>query len=375
MIKTRVFDVTDPAWPETLRALEHDVYHTATYLELEGERTGTAPRALLVDDGPNVFFLPYLLRDCCDVSPDALADATTDVVSPYGYPGFLLSDEARQSPAFLTAALRELKDRLRDDGACSAFLRLHPILNDTFDGIDANGFAMTTSETISIDLTLTEEQIWNHTRKGHRSTINKCIRLGFTPRMVAYGDFLHEFREIYEQTMSRVSAGEAYFFDDDYFAALQRFGDHLHLGIVEKDGQIAAACLFFEFCGMVQAHLGGTRSDFLALSPFHLVLHHARLWARARGDRVMHLGGGLGGAKDALHAFKSGFSKMRHRFSTLRIVLDAPKYDSLVRSRARAIGVTPESLCATGFFPAYRSPASCNEEHHDPLPSTEGVRS
>lgn len=375
MMNIRVLDTCDTAWPEALSALDHDVYHTPEYLQLEAERTGALPRALLIADGPRLFFLPFLLRDCCDVAPDTVGRPVTDVVSPYGYPGFLPNAPAQHDGTFITASLRICKEWLREEGACSAFLRLHPIYNEAFDGIDDDDFSMTTSETVSVDLTLTEEQLWNHTRKGHRSTINKCIRLGFKPRVVPFADYSAVFQEIYQETMSRVSANDTYLFNERYFASLEGLGDKLHLGIVESKGEIAAACLFFECCHLVQAHLAGTRSAFLHLSPFHLVLHHARLWARARGNRVMHLGGGLGGAKDALFTFKSGFSKTRHRFSTLRIVLDELKYESLLRSRAGALSVTPEVLRAADFFPAYRAPAASFEDAQLPPISAEVARS
>ena len=68
-----------------------------------------------------------------------------------------------------------------------------------------------------MDLTLDEGQIWAKTRRGHQSTINKCIRLGLTVRTVSFAEYLDEFIDIYEETMNRVQAQDSYYFDRDYF--------------------------------------------------------------------------------------------------------------------------------------------------------------
>jgi len=119
--------------------------------------------------------------------------------------------------------------------------------------------------------------------------------------------------------------------------------------VVESEGRPAAACIFFECGGIVQAHLGGTRSEFLNKSPFHLLLYSAAEWARARGNRYLHMGGGVGGSNDQLFQFKRGFSPLRFPFSTLRLVTDEGKYRELTTRRAQA-------AAGSDFFPAYRAP-------------------
>ena len=124
---------------------------------------------------------------------------------------------------------------------------------------------------------------------------------------------------------------------------------------MKSDNQVVAACLFLECNEIVQAHLGGTRSQYLKLSPFHLLIHHARLWAKERNNKVLYLGGGIGDARDGVYTFKSGFSKQRSTYSTLRLVLDENAYLCLVRTRAKALGTSVNALLSSKFFPAYRS--------------------
>ena len=77
-------------------------------------------------------------------------------------------------------------------------------------------------------------------------------------------------------------------------------------------------------------------------------------WARGRGNSIVHLGGGVGGAiDDSLFAFKAGFSHRRHPYRTLRLVADQQRYHALIQEQARRVGSTTEELLSSGFFPAY----------------------
>ena len=77
-------------------------------------------------------------------------------------------------------------------------------------------------------------------------------------------------------------------------------------------------------------------------------------WAKERGNRLMHLGGGVAGAQDKLFDFKTGFSKLRSPFYTWRLVSDPEVYARLCQKWELATGKTanPPDL----FFPAYRAP-------------------
>ena len=343
-------------WFETLQKLRHDVYHLPQYVVLDAKRTETTPEAFLLRDRDKIFFAPYLLRSCRDILDlESNSEDLFDIISPYGYPGIVLSEAAQNSSEFSDLALIEFSNSLQQKGVCSAFLRLHPILCKNFTNIFSVDTFVDNGQTVSIDLTLDEGTIWAKTRRGHQSTINKCKRLGLTARTVDFNDYFDEFIAIYEETMDRVKAKDVYYFSRNYFSDLLKLGKHLHLGIVESAGEIVCASLFFESCGIVQAHLGGTKTDFLKQSPFNLLLHFMSLWAKERGNEYLHIGGGVGGKKDNLFTFKSGFSKQRHQFLTLRLVVDRSKYSDLINCRAKLLNKSPEDLINSQFFPAYRA--------------------
>jgi hypothetical protein len=353
-MKIETLHINNSAWLEVLNKIPHDIYHLPGYVNLDAERTQTIPEAFLLEDGDKIFFAPYLLRSCADIY-SLKQENIYDVISPYGYPGILISSASNNSPEFLDFALQQFCQNLKQRGVCSAFLRLHPILGENINNTFKLNYFQSNGKTVSIDLTLDEGQIWAKTRKGHQSTINKCMRLGLTAKVVSFSEYIDEFIAIYKETMDRVAAQNIYYFSRDYFEGLLRLGNKIHLGIVESEQEIVCSCIFFESCGIVQAHLGGTKTEFLKQSPFNLLLHYVRLWAKERGNQYLHIGGGVGGQKDNLYTFKSGFSKQRHDFFTLRTVVDSNMYNDLLHFRAKTINKSVEDLKTSTFFPAYRA--------------------
>jgi len=342
----------DPAWESVLARTPHDVYHTAAYVATEARRLTAEPAAIVVTSGEQQLFLPYLVRVCEEFGPDS-GDAVRDIISPYGYPGLLLNEAGRNSE-FAQNAWSAVINTWKYAGLCSAFLRMHPILSQGLDQLLPAANLIETGLTVAVDLQQDEQALWMGLGHNHRRTLDRCRKHGFTARFVPFRENLERYRDVYNQTMDRVKAKDTYYFDEAYFHALSE-QPNVHCCIVEAGGQLAAACLFFEAHGIVQAHLGGSANEYYRQSPFHLCLYHAILWAKGRGNRWLHLGGGVGGENDPLFAFKAGFSNTRFKYHTARLILDEPRYRELVTVAAAASNSSVDDLLASDFFPAYRS--------------------
>jgi hypothetical protein len=160
-------------WLKALDGIQHDIYHRAEYSAIEARRTNSSAELLVVSDGERRLLAPYLYRPCAEVDPeDPFAAATFDAVSPYGYPGVLVSDSGMSSPTFLKEAFEGLRFGLAGRGLCSAFFRMHPILNRHLPEVVPAGVLTTQGDTVSIDLTLPAEEMWSQTRSGHRRAIS-----------------------------------------------------------------------------------------------------------------------------------------------------------------------------------------------------------
>jgi|SRR5579871_1089702 len=352
-METQWLDPDSPRWAEILAQHAHDFYHLPSYLKLSAQQEGGQAHAFLAQERGRHFFLPLLFRPI----PNEFAASETfqDATSPYGYGGPLMRTQDAEDTDFLTGATAALVAGLRERRAVSAFVRLHPLLPVSLAALEAGGAVVSTGETVTLDLTLPKEELWRQTRSGHRSEINKMRRNGYVPEIVPYEEYLPEFETIYAQTMRRVGATEQYLFPHAYFLGLHAaLEGRLHLCVVRIEGEIACAGLFSEVCGIVQYHLSGVRDEFVHYHPAKLMLDHVRDWAQERGNRLMHLGGGLGGRRDTLFDFKAGFSRWYVPFYTWRVIADPPTYGRLTCEWHWRAQMEPEGQ--EGFFPAYRKP-------------------
>ena len=352
-----ILETNSIQWRKILTSIKHDIYQLPEYVALEGKRTNTIPRAFLAIDNDKIFFIPYLIRSCKNITN--IETEISDVISPYGYPGILLSDNASNDSEFVLAAFSEFQEILKKShDVCSIFLRMHPIVNENLVNIFPSDILINNGKTVSIDLRIPEGKLWSHTRKGHKSTINKCKRMGMEAKFVPPTEYIDEFTSIYHETMARVGAAEGYYsFDLNYYNEMRKaLGERLHLCIVEYENEVACVGLYTEICGIVQSTLGGTKDKFVHLSPSSLETDYARYWAHRRGNNFLHLGGGVGSAQDHVYKFKAGFSQLKHPFYTLRLIIDQDKYDYLVNLKAKSHNIAVEELKDSNFFPAYRSP-------------------
>lgn len=335
------------AWHELLHEVPHDIYHLPSYVELaaahEPADAAAEARAIILREGSRAMLLPMLIRRIPGTASDR------DAISPYGYPGPLF--QGGDDRDFVARASAAMVERLHAEGIVSMFVRTHPLLNRDLSGMESVGDIVEHGETVSIDLGQSDEEIWVGTRRRFRSYIHAAERAGRRAYLDERWENGAAFVRMYAATMHRVGARAEYLFGADYVRGLRAaLGDRLHLCVVDVDGVIAAAGLFTEEDGIVQYHLSGTDAAYERERPTMLMLHFVRGLMKARGNRVMHLGGGLGGARDSLFDFKAGFSKDRQPFRTWRVVVDPVRYAELARARQPTADPAREG----GFFPLYR---------------------
>ena len=329
----------DLAWTDALARIGHDVYHTPEYVRLDAELSGGAAAAFVYADEGKVLLLPLVLRS---VPGSDLRDAT----SPYGYSG-PVSGAHPDDMGFWGGACEAMVELLCEQGIVTAFVRLHPFLPASVDALGKVGTVIRHGETVSVDLSLSVEEMWKQTHRTHRNQINKARRANVT---VVVDDWsrLDEWIETYHDNMRRVGASDYYFFTSSHFHRLRAaLGDRVHLAIAYADGVVLGGNLFFEYRGIMHTYLQSTRGA----GTHHadkLLYDEIRRWGRARGNTVYHLGGGLGGASDSLFAYKAAFSSGRHDFHTWRMVTDPGKVAGLIGAGGPAL------ISMSGRFPPYR---------------------
>ena len=346
------------SWGAALEGVRHDFYHEAAYHQFCQARGDGEAYLAVYREGESVLLWPYLLRPIQGLT----ARGHCDVTSVYGYPGPLAKVEPAEFAAdFVSRGLAALQEHWRSSKAVTAFTRLNPVLGnqvllEAVTPIEENG------ATVAIDLWLPEEEIQRGYRKTLRHEIKRAREYGLSVRLDEGLLKLTEFVDLYGETMTRNQAAASYFFGFDYFAALFRaLPGRARLFTVCDGETLVAGGVFVETDGIVQYHLGGSDHRYAGFAPAKLLLDEVRLWAAARGHRYLHLGGGRGGRRDSLFAFKAGFSGRHFPFFVWKCVLQPAIYDELCRLHSRLPGAAG-AAGAGGYFPAYRRAAAAPSE-------------
>jgi hypothetical protein len=328
-------------WKETLAHVGHDMYHVPEYVVLDARLYGGTPAAFWFERDGRRLLVPLIVRS---IPGSDLRDA----ISPYGYPG-PVSDAEPGDMAFWQQACSAFVETLRGEGIVSAFIRMHPLLGGPVEAMRQTGAMVYHGETVSMDLTVSLDEMWSQTRSDHRNHINRAKRAG---TRVVFDDWdrLGEWVEVYHDNMRRVGATDYYFFTREHLAALHdAVGDKMHLAVALEDDEVVGGNTFFEYDGIATGYVSSTRRAPKRYAD-EMLYDEVRRWCKNRGDEVFHLGGGKGGANDSLFSYKAGFSPSRHAFHTWRVIADPFRYRSLVNDLRP--GADPDDLTAT--FPAYR---------------------
>ena len=361
----KILDPNSIQWQKLLNSIAHDIYQLPEYLALEAKRTNSIPQAFLASDNGKIFFVSFLIRSCQNIID--LEPGIFDVISPYGYPGIILNQAAQKDSKFCISALEKFRYYLNEQNICSGFFRLHPILNENLQHIFAPNTFLNNGITVSVDLARSQEKIWQDTKYNHRQKIKRCLNENsLTAKIIKFWQGIDIFCQLYNETMVRVGAKDSYYsFNYEYFQQMNSvMGDRLYLCLVKSAlGEPASAVLYTGCGNIVQAAFAGNSNKFIQQSPGILAIDTIRWWAKDRGYKYFHLGGGVDGCRDGLYQFKAGFSRLRHYFYTLRLIIDQEKYDYLINSTAKSNNIAVAKLKDSTFFPAYRNPLILNIKH------------
>ncbi|MBX3318836.1 MAG: hypothetical protein KF890_03075 [Nitrospira sp.] len=335
----------DVRWKEFLKRTKHDFYALPEYVELTAIEEDAMPIAFYAEHRSSACLIPLLVRPIpaeLNAPPEWY-----DCISPYGYPGILLSSSHGELLLFLDV----FRHLARERGIVTAFIRLHPLLPLPHGPLEKFGRVIQHGPTVYVNLSDSKANIWQQVSTNHQRDINRLMRLGFHCTRDDWSRF-PEFVAMYHANMKRVSAREQYFFSPEYFEGLRtKLGNRVHLvSSLTSANELAAAGLMIITDGIAQHHLLATAEQYLRRSPSKLVVDGMWRWAQEQSCDAFHVGGGVGAREDSLFHFKAGFSPLRSQFCSYRVVIDDEKYRVLNRA-ARQWASDRES---EDFFPGYR---------------------
>ncbi len=315
----------DKLWDKYIDKLpkeKQDIYYTRQYCKMGELIEGGEAQLFVYEDKDNVALYPYI-KHVVDFRQGS--SLFFDIETPYGYGGPVVK---RHDSDFEDAFENAFLKYCQDENIIAEFLRFHPLMEN--ENIFRRGIeVLHNRKTVWIDLEKSLDEIWmQNISTQNRNTIKKCIKNGLKVEMSEDYD---EFLEIYNQTMKKVGADDFYFFDKKYYDSVSITPYYL-LMRVRKDSETLAAAIFMEFGDYFHYHLSGSRREFLRLAPNNILLWEAVKYAKMRGCKKIHLGGGLSDIQeDSLFQFKKKFSSECKDFYIGKRVHNRDVYKLLIR--------------------------------------------
>jgi Acetyltransferase (GNAT) domain len=324
-------------WDELLSGFPAaDAYHRAAYVLASAELEHSQPVGLMISFGGLRFMVPALLRRI--KGPDG--QSWTDGSTPYGYGGVLCS--SLDSEVGLTGVVGFFK-RLRSwceiRNLVCYVVRSHPLLaqNWLFAEAPDIDFVTNTSRRPTVALPL---QRWDDTMrcplglsKGRRSDLAFARRnLRVTWNTISdHQNALEQlgiFRVLYENTMQCINAAEFFRFPPSYYEHLSALGPDVGIAIAWSGDCAVGGAVFIAGRTFAHYHLSASNDiGYKHKAPTLLVVEGAN-WARQRGSRALHLGGGMH-VNDSLMEFKRRFGGKNYQFGNVILITDRERYSSM----------------------------------------------
>jgi hypothetical protein len=315
-----------------------EFYQYQSYLTYEAQGMGGLAVYYVSQKKNELFVIALIEREIGNKS-------LKDLISPYGYTGYLSSSNTL---SFIQDSINEFCAFIDESGYVSTFLRLNPFYNDIILEETIYKTHLIQSKVVGVPLNLSYEEINSKYSSNRKREIQLLKGQNFKISFKGI-DGIDDFKEVYDDTMKRLDAKEYYFFDKEYYQMLASCDDKMEIAVCRKNGVVACAALFMKSKDVIQYHLGGTAHSFIKDAPIKLVLDRA-VERYIGKSKVLNLGGGVGSQEDSLFKFKSGFSPVTRRFSSLRVINNLKSYNNLCSNFSKS-----EKKDLTNFFPLYRS--------------------
>lgn len=348
-----VLGTGDAEWGELLaEARPADVYFSPGYHRIFEEYEGHEAELFVYRAGERFVAIPYLRRDLAELEHLGVGRGELfDVTSAYRYGGPFCSVKEPDESMWERFA-EAFGEHCRSERIVSEFVRFDPMVGNHIRCRDAEK----SNTTVYVDLTVSGRDMRGGFSSANLRNIRRAKRSGVEFAELSWEERGLEFHELYAKTMERVGASDAHFFPLEFFGNHFRYlGEGAHLFGVLLGGELIAGALCVSYGSLFHYHFGCSSGEHLKVRPNDSLFHGMIRWARERGFRKFHLGGGHEEG-DSLFKFKASFSPHRAEFFVCKRVYIEDEYERLTRLNDERIAREGRTLSARAkdFFPAYR---------------------
>ena len=272
-----------------------------------------------------------------------------DLITPYGYGGpVIINYKTGNKQELLEGFHKKFKEYCLQNNIVSEFVRFHPIISNHKDFKNIYN-PIYVRNTVATKVEPDEDPFEKEFSKSARKTIRRAFREGVTYKITKSPNDIKSFLEIYYSTMNRKEASDYYYFDPNYFEkCLKYFKENVLLIEVIYDNKTVAMAFYFVYNKVIHAHLSGTLTEYLNLSPAYIIKYATAEWAKDNNIKLIHYGGGVSNSSDdSLYKFKKKFTReTEYKFYVAKKVWNEKVYKEL--------SANMENRGNVDFFPAYR---------------------
>ncbi|HKD79597.1 MAG TPA: GNAT family N-acetyltransferase [Candidatus Angelobacter sp.] len=332
-------------WQKYLPASQ-SVFGSVGYARICERYRESSPRLYVVASENASICYPLLLRSTNRLPFTASTSTMWDSTTPDFTGPLLAGTDDRVVEAFS----RRLEALFQSERIVAEFAHLNPWSNARM-LLDPQGLVYN-RDIVWVDLSLSLEELWDkQLRPSNRNKIRIAARSGVRVFASSAEDHLREFCRIYEGTMRRNHAQDAYYFPFNFFRSLRdELPNNARFVFAEYEDKIVSAMLYLHDHTHIFQFLGGTDASFHSVKPTNAVIWDTIQWARQAGKKRMILGGGYR-PDDGIFQFKASFSRLRQPFHIYRRVHLHQDYALLERQCRDYYSVAD---LPADYFPSYR---------------------
>jgi hypothetical protein len=358
--KSRVLTIDNPEWDRyVLKTEECDVFHVNNYMKLFQETFNERAALFIFGNEEEYLAYPHFFRDITRLPfGSSLRENKRryyDIISPWYYGGILYFGLASANrPELYRRYYESFSSYCRENGIITEFGRLHPF-SDAHEYVKPYLNIKRTGRVVYIDLTQSEEQIWNGMERSNRKRIRKGQEQGVSVIEGSTISDIDTFIGLYHGLMDRKGARDFYYFDLAFFKRLIELFPHqyrLLLAVYKK--QVIGGLFLLGGKNCVHTYLSASDPRYLYLSPNNILKYAGALLGKKEGYRTYILGGGNSDV-DALFKFKRSFSPTVKDFNIYYRVYDTNVYNDLIillKQYYKSLGI--DKNYDNFFFPEYR---------------------
>ena len=242
-----------------------------------------------------------------------------DLVTPYGFGGFIGTQNLLTSPALKKAFF----DYCLSQGYVTAYIQQHPLfpLSTTIWGQHLE----TNHELYQLDLTNELNELWKNMSKGHKYALKKTMHDADCHVELDQGILKANFKKLYLETLERTRASAVYSFPEKSLDILLNSPNSLLLGI--RDKKAVQAISLFLYTSVSGEYFLNATTEIGRNYSRHLIWLAIKKF-KEMNIRSLNLGGGIKKG-DSLADFKRRFGGYTLLAQTLKIIFFQQTFQDL----------------------------------------------